>query len=137
MAISKKEIENRVNALVAKGYSKEEAETLVQEDIIIDTGGSCDWEDDFTDEQMKVSRQARQADREVSKTPAKRKRAEDPDKRMLMRVLYLALTDEDQNNPAVADRNSVEVLNPEREIEFTYNGRKFKLTLSAPRPPKN
>jgi hypothetical protein len=135
MAISKKEIENRVNALVAKGYSKEEAETLVQEDIIIDTGGSCDWEDDFTDEQMKVSRQARQADREVSKTPAKRKRAEDWDKRHLIGCLCHYLTEEDQNNPSMVD--DLVVLNPEREIEFHYHGRKFKLTLSAPRPPKD
>jgi hypothetical protein len=130
-------MERRVADLVSKGYTAEEAELLVKEDLMIDAGETCDWETELTDEQAKVSRQARQASREVSATPAKRKRAEDPDKRMLMRVLYLALTDEDQNNPAAADRNSVEVLNPEREIEFTYNRRKFKITLSAPRPPKN
>lgn len=128
MAISKREIENRVNALVAKGYTKEEAETLVQEDIIIDTGGSCDWEDEFTDEQMKVSRKARQANREVSATPAKRKRAEDEDKRVLMGMFLQLLEKVD---------DGLVVINPEREIEFHYNGRKFKITLSAPRPPKN
>lgn len=128
MALSKKDFVNRVNALMSKGYSKEDATTLVNEDLIIDTGGKCDWEDEFTDEQAKVSRQARQADREVSTEKAKRTRTEDEDKRALMKM-FLALLD-------TVDENRV-IINPEREIEFLYNGRKFKITLSAPRAKKN
>lgn len=135
MAISKNEMDRRIAELVAKGYTAEEAETLVKEDMMIDAGETCDWETELTDEQTKVSRQARQASREVSDTPAKRKRAEDPDKRALMRCLILDLAHEDQHNPPMVD--DIVVLNLEREIEFHYNGRKFKLTLSAPRPPKN
>lgn len=135
MAISKNEMDRRVADLVSKGYTTEEAELLVREDLMIDAGETCDWETELTDEQAKVSRQARQASREVSDTPTKRKRAEDWDKRHLIGCLCHYLTEEDQNNPSMVD--DLVVLNPEREIEFHYHGRKFKLTLSAPRPPKN
>ena len=124
MAISKNEMDRRVAELVAKGYTTEEAETLVKEDLMIDAGETCDWETELTDEQNKVSRQARQASREVSDTPTKRKRAEDWDKRVLIGMFLQLLEKVD---------DGLVVINPEREIEFHYNGRKFKLTLSAPR----
>ena len=124
MAISKNEMDRRIIALLDKGYTAEEAETLVKEDLMIDAGETCDWETELTDEQNKVSRQARQASREVSDTPAKRKRAEDEDKRVLIGMFLQLLEKVD---------DGLVVINPEREIEFHYNGRKFKLTLSAPR----
>lgn len=124
MAISKNEMDRRIIALLDKGYTAEEAETLVKEDLMIDAGETCDWETELTDEQNKVSRQARQASREVSDTPAKRKRAEDPDKRALIQMFFALLEKVDDH---------LVTINPEREIEFHYNGRKFKLTLSAPR----
>lgn len=130
MAVSKKEIECRVADLVSKGYTEEEAETLVKEDMMIDAGETCDWETELTDEQTKVSRQARQAGREVSDTPAKRKRAEDPDKRTLIEALEECIGDLVNYTE---DAPNLIITNPEREIEFHYHGRKFKLTLSAPR----
>jgi hypothetical protein len=134
MAVSKKEIDRRVADLVNKGYTAEEAELLVKEDMMIDAGETCDWETELTDEQAKVSRQARQASREVSDTPAKRKRAEDPDKRALIEAIEESIGDLVNYTE---DAPNLIITNPEREIEFTYHGRKFKITLSAPRPPKN
>lgn len=133
MAVSKKEIDRRVAGLVSKGYTADEAETLVKEDMMIDAGETCDWETELTDEQNKVSRQARQASREVSDTPIKRKRAEDPDKRTLIEALEESIGDLVNYTD---DAPNLIITNPEREIEFTYHERKFKLTLSAPRPPK-
>lgn len=107
--------------------SYEEALKVVEDDDIIDAGGKCDWEEEMTPEQKKASRQARQADRAVSTEKAKRTRTEDTDKRELMGALETLAREMGE---------TVEVTNPERELEFTYNGRKFKITLSAPRGSK-
>ena len=107
--------------------SYEEALKVVEDDDIIDAGGRCDWEKDPTPEEKKVMRQARMADRVVTAGKQKRTRTEDTDKRELMRELETLAGDLGE---------SVEVTNPERELEFLYNGRKFKITLSAPRGSK-
>lgn len=107
--------------------SYEEALKVVEDDDIIDAGGRCDWEEEMTPEQKKVSRKARQADRTVTAEKAKRTRAEDTDKRELMSAL---------ESLAREMGETVEVTNPERELELIYNGRKFKITLSAPRGSK-
>ena len=107
--------------------SYEEALKVVEDDDIIDAGGRCDWEEEITPEQKKVMRKARQADRVVTGEKSKRTRTEDTDKRELMKELETLAGDMGEN---------VTVTNPEREIEFTYNGRKFKITLSAPRGSK-
>lgn len=105
----------------------DEAVKAVEDDDIIDAGGKCDWEDEITPEQKKVMRKARQADRTITPGKATRQRAEDTDKRELMREL---------ENLVATVGEEMTVTNPEREIEFIYNGRKFKITLSAPRGSK-
>lgn len=107
--------------------SYEEALKVVEDDDIIDAGGKCDWETEPTPEEKKVMRKARMADRTVSAEKAKRTRAEDTDKRELMGALESLARDMGED---------VVVTNVEREIELTYNGRKFKITLSAPRGSK-
>lgn len=107
--------------------SYEEALKVVEDDDIIDAGGRCDWETEPTAEEKKVMRKARMADRTVSAEKAKRTRAEDTDKRELMGALESLARDMGED---------VVVTNVEREIELTYNGRKFKITLSAPRGSK-
>lgn len=107
--------------------SYEEALKVVEDDDIIDAGGRCDWETEPTAEEKKVMRKARMADRTVSAEKAKRTRAEDTDKRELMGALESLARDMGED---------VVVTNAEREIELTYNGRKFKITLSAPRGSK-
>ena len=107
--------------------SKAEATQMVIDDETIDNGGKCDWEVELTPEQKKIVRKARMADREIKKEKQKRTRKADDDKRELMKVLETVLNE---------NAESVEVTNTEREISFIYNGRPFKVTLSAPRVPK-
>ena len=107
--------------------SYEEALKVVEDDDIIDAGGRCDWEKEPTPEEKKVMRQARMADRVVTAGKQTRTRTEDTDKRELMAELERLVNEHS---------DSVTVTNPEREIEFLYNGRKFKITLSAPRGSK-
>lgn len=121
-----KEVRAKKYAEVLK-ISYEEALKVVEDDDIIDAGGRCDWETEPTAEEKKVMRKARMADRTVSAEKAKRTRAEDTDKRELMGALESLARDMGED---------VVVTNVEREIELTYNGRKFKITLSAPRGSK-
>lgn len=118
----------------AKKYMKilnisyEEALQVVQDDDTIDNGGKCDWEVELTPEQKKIVRKARMADREVKMEKTKRTRKENPDKQELITSFANALYDK-----GVED---YEVLNPEREIAFIYNGTRYKITLSSPRVSK-
>lgn len=121
-----KEVRAKKYAEVLK-ISYEEALKVVEDDDIIDAGGRCDWETEPTAEEKKAMRKARMADRTVSAEKAKRTRAEDTDKRELMGALESLARDMGED---------VVVTNVEREIELTYNGRKFKITLSAPRGSK-
>ena len=56
--------------------------------------------------------------------PTNREKKVDTDKRFLIETLELALSPFAEN---------VEIANLEREMTFTYNGRKFKIVLSCPR----
>lgn len=117
----------------AKKYMKilnisyEEALQVVQDDDTIDNGGKCDWEVELTPEQKKIVRKARMADREVKMEKTKRTRKENPDKQNLIEKFREVLENE---------TDEIEVLNPEREIAFIYNGTRYKITLSSPRVPK-
>lgn len=104
--------------------SADEAREIAEADCRIDKGEKL-----FTlsPEQEKVSKQARS----VARAPtaynfSKRERKEDADKRFLMGAIEKLLTEQ-----VCAER--VNLTNPEREIEFVCNDRKFKITLSAPR----
>lgn len=108
--------------------SYDEALQMVIDDDTIDNGGKCDWEVELTPEQKKIVRKARMADREVKVEKTKRTRKADENKQEIIDYLTRALDDIDGEN--------IEVLNPEREIAFTRNGRQFKITLSSPRVPK-
>lgn len=80
---------------------------------------------DLDPELEKGAKKARQVARGVSKAPTKRERKEDDDKRILIQVLVNALT-----NGEITDYS---VTNPERQIDFVFNDRKFRIVLSAPR----
>lgn len=112
----------------AFNLTEEDAIKMIEDDALIDAGGKCDWEQEMTPEQKKAVRQARMADRAVKTTPTKRKKTEDTDKRELMHILEDAVG-------AVAD-GGVVATNVEREFEFNYHGRVFRVTLSAPRTKK-
>lgn len=105
--------------------NREDAIKMIEDDAIIDAGGKCDWEEEPTAEQKKVMRKARLTDRVVGTEKPKRTKAEDTDKKELMTTLMNSVAE-------VADGGIV-LKNPEREFEFNYHGRVFKITLSAPR----
>lgn len=80
---------------------------------------------ELTAEQKAVEKEMLRADRKKEETPRKRERKPDADKRELVKMLEQLLD-------GVADE-VCKVTNPEREIEFIFNGNKYRLTLSKPR----
>lgn len=104
--------------------TEEEALQIVLDDEAVDAGKPMPW--DLTPEQKKISRKARQAERLVSSAKRTRERKEDADKRALIHMFDDAL----RVNEDITDLN---IINVEREIEFTYGGKKYKVVLSAPR----
>ena len=64
-------------------------------------------------------------------TETKRERKPDEDKRWLIQYLAGALEDADCDLDTNLD--NISITNPEREMEFIYNGRKYRLTLACPR----
>ena len=114
-----KKIESLINAL---GCSREEAIDIIESDKRIDKGEKLF---ELSDEQKRAEKKARQADR----TPTvykfqKRERKADEDKGKLMNALFTAI---------LPMCDTYEVTNAEREFLFTYNGKKYKVVLSAPR----
>ena len=107
-----------------RGYSEEEATQIVLDDEATDKGVIHPW--NLTKEQEKANRKARQVDKSdrEKKTPVKRERKADNEKQELINLFIEALESE---------ASDIEVLNKEREVEFIYKERKFKITLSAPR----
>lgn len=88
---------------------------------------------ELTAEQKQVAKEMAQADRKVETAPRKRGRKPDNDKRLLISVLHGFLHD---FLFASQDHLHCEVTNLEREIEFTFKGNKYRLTLSKPRKEK-
>lgn len=60
----------------------------------------------------------------------KRERKPDEDKRDLIQYLEDKLEDAHHYD---MDLDNITITNPEREMEFTYNGKKYRLTLACPR----
>lgn len=113
-----KQIEKMMSIL---GITEEEAIQLLEDDKAIDKGAKMF---DLPPELEEGSKKARRADRKPNSTPTKRERKEDIDKRALITLLVSALSE---------SADSVEVSNPERQIDFTFSNRKFRIVLSAPR----
>lgn len=106
------------------GITEEEALRLLEDDKRIDKGENLF---PLTKEQEKASKKARS----VGKAPTVykldatgKKKKSDKDKKYLIDAIIESLNQIDINP---------QVNNPEREIEFMYNSRKFKIVLSAPR----
>ena len=81
---------------------------------------------ELTPEQEKASKKARQVARGTSTTSTKREKKSDTDKAFL-----IGLFEEKLNE--FGDVTDLVIVNPERELTFTLNNRKFKVVLSAPR----
>ena len=75
------------------------------------------------------AKKARRADRKKVEN-VKRERKPDEDKRELIQYLESKLEDAHHYD---MDLGNITITNPEREMEFTYNGIKYRLTLMRPR----
>ena len=110
------------NLMRTLDLTEDEARELLADDEKIDKGAKMF---DLPEELEKGSKKARQV-RSVDAYGKKRtrERKEDADKRFLIETLELALL------PFAENEN---ITNAERQIDFEYNGRKFRIVLSAPR----
>ena len=100
-----------------------EAKQLIADDEAIDKGEKLF---ELSQEGKQVEKQMRQADRTVDAygTVTKRERKADNDKAFLLNELFKAI---------LPHCETYEITNGEREFLFTYNEKKFKVVLSAPR----
>lgn len=105
--------------------TEEEAIQLIADDKAIDKGEKLF---ELSQEGKQIEKQMRQADRAVNaygKT-AQRERKTDNVKSGLIELLTNVI----QEQPMC---NSLTVINAEREFEFMWAGKKYKIVLSAPR----
>lgn len=91
---------------------------------------------ELTTEQRKVEKEMRQADRKKETAPRKRERKPDNDKRFLIDTFVWVLTTDEETSGDNVNAKNVIITKPEREIEFTYNGNRYRLTLAKPRKEK-
>ena len=113
---------SQLEALIKLGMSEAEAKQVLEDDKRIDKGEKLF---EFSAEQKAVEKKMRQADR----TPTvynfnKRERKANEPKRELIELLREALS---------AVSTEIEVTNIERQIDFNYEGVKYRVVLSAPR----
>ena len=109
----------QIEAMRGLGFTDEEIQSVAEADARIDKGENLF---PLSAEQEKASKAAR-ITHSVDAYGKKRTREkkEDNDKAHLINLLAAAVSE----NPTIT--------NPEREFEFQYNGRKFKVVLSCPR----
>ncbi len=117
----------QIEAMRKLGMSEEEIKQLLEDDKRIDRGEKLF---ELDPEKEKVAKQARQADRKptvykLDNSEGKRSKKVDENKRFLIDFLVKTLSPE-------VDKE-IEIINPEREFTFEYSGKKYKITLSAPR----
>lgn len=109
----------QIEALKKLGLTDEEIADVLESDRKIDQGEKLF---ELTSDQKKAEKTARATgSRATVYQFSKRERKADDDKRTLIQLL------------ATATNSEVEMINPEREFTFIYNGKKYKVVLSAPR----
>lgn len=113
--------------LMKLGMSEAEAREVLIADKAIDRGEKMPF--DLPKDKEKATRQYRQADRAKPFIPDLKPRERKPneDKRELIASIEEMLTYSD------IQAESVTITNPERQIDFIYNGTRYRIVLSAPR----
>ena len=113
--------------LMKLGMSEAEAREVLAADKAIDRGEKMPF--DLPKDKEKATRQYRQADRAKPFIPdlKPRKRKPNEEKRELIAAIEEMLTYSD------IQAESVTITNPERQIDFTYSGTRYRIVLSAPR----
>ena len=114
------EVENIMQLL---GCNEEQAKQVIEDDKRIDKGEKLF---ELTAEQQAVAKKYRQGDRKPTVYNFNtRERKADSDKRELIALLNATLNEVTETEPTVT--------NPERQIDFLYKGKKYRVVLSAPR----
>ena len=108
----------QVERMRKQGYTEEEIADMLKCDQEIDRGADLF---PLPAELEEGAKKARRADR--TDTPKKAVRPEDVDKRKIILLLASAL----------GCVRTEDVVNPEREFTFIWNGKKYKVVLSCPR----
>ena len=108
--------------------TEEQAKQVIESDKAVDKMTVRECESDLTQEQKASAKKARQGDRKptVYKFDTRAKKA-DLDKAHLVHLLADCL------GMVTKSEEDLVVTNAERQIDFVYNGRKFRVVLSAPR----
>ena len=121
---------SKVENMRKQGYTEEEIADMLKCDKEIDQG-----KDLFPlDPSLEVgAKKARRADRTDTPKKAVRERKLNQDRRFLVDALVWAVTTDIEQAGDNVLATDVEIVNPEREFLFTYNGTKYKVVLSAPR----
>jgi hypothetical protein len=117
-------MEKKIESLMKNlGCDYETAKQVMLDDERIDKGEKLFEQ---TAKQKAVSKKYRQGDRKPTVYKLdKRERKDDEDKRKLVELLASAVGMVTEVEPTVT--------NAERQIDFEFNGRKFRVVLSAPR----
>lgn len=117
-------MEEKIKSLMENlGCDYETAKQVVLDDERIDKGEKLFEQ---TAEQKANSKKYRQGDRKPTVYKLdKRERKADADKRKLVELIAAAVGMVTETEPTVT--------NIERQIDFEFNGRKFRVVLSAPR----
>lgn len=115
--------EKRIALLMKQlDISREEAIEVLEEDSEIDKGAELF---ELTPEQKQVEKKMRQADRKVTTYSWKpRERKPNEPKRLLINKLADALR---------FDTTNLVVTNQERQLDFEFQGVRYRVILSAPR----
>jgi hypothetical protein len=122
--LTKAEKRKQIEALKNLGLTDEEIEDVLKADDEIDHGKKLF---ELPKELEEGAKKARMAGNCKGYTkPEKKEKPIDESKRAI--ISMLAETVEN-----ITDTGTVEVINPEREITFTANGKKYKIVLSCPR----
>lgn len=110
------------------GLTLEEAEELYADE-------QADNLPELSAEQKSVVREMTQADRKKETAPCKRTRKIDKDKRLLILCLSDFLVDFilDDKLDLEVEQHGVKIVNPERQIDFSFHGENYRLVLSKPR----
>ena len=122
----------QVQAMRKCGMTEDEILDVLRTDKEIDQGAKLF---ELAEELQAGAKKARRADRTDTPKKAVRERKPNEDKHRLVEFLKNALENEISLSLTETDYigTTVEIINPEREFLFTYNGTKYKVVLSCPR----
>lgn len=126
--MTKAEKEKQIQALKNLGLTDKEVAKVLADDEKIDKGEKLF---ELPKELEQGAKKARNAGNCKGYTkPTNREKKVDNDKRELIYIIKNALTNPLCGNLPV---ENLEIANPEREMTFIHNGKKYKIVLSCPR----